>query len=67
MMRLLGQKTGTCFQRCLGLDGFNTMSEGGRYFALSFAIPADAPGVSYVFRRQTNETRRLDGVPARLP
>ena len=23
MMRLLGQKTGTCFQRCVGLDGLN--------------------------------------------
>ena len=23
IMRLLGQKTGTCFQRCVGLDGLN--------------------------------------------
>jgi len=25
MMRLLGQKTGTCFQRCVGLDGLNAL------------------------------------------
>ncbi|HDM10836.1 MAG TPA: 4-hydroxybutyryl-CoA dehydratase, partial [Desulfobacteraceae bacterium] len=25
MMRLLGQKTGTCFQRCVGLDGLNAV------------------------------------------
>jgi 4-hydroxybutyryl-CoA dehydratase/vinylacetyl-CoA-Delta-isomerase len=25
MMRLLGQKIGTCFQRCAGLDGLNTV------------------------------------------
>jgi 4-hydroxybutyryl-CoA dehydratase / vinylacetyl-CoA-Delta-isomerase len=156
MMRLLGQKTGTCFQRCVGLDGLNavyvttynmdrkygtnyherfknyllevqkndwmpsgamtdargdrslrpskqkhadtylhikerlkdgvvvagmkahitgainsheiltmptrTMGEGDKDFALSFAIPADTKGVFYIFSRQTNDTRRLDGV-----
>lgn len=155
MMRLLGQKTGTCFQRCVGLDGLNgvyvttydidqkygtnyhkrfkeyllevqkndwmpsgamtdargdrslrpseqkypdaylhikerlgdgiivsgikahitgainsheiitmptrTMGKEDRDFALSFAIPADTKGVTYVFSRQTNDTRRLDG------
>ena len=155
MMRLLGQKTGTCFQRCVGLDGLNgvyvttydidqkygtnyherfkkyllevqkndwlpsgamtdargdrslrpskqkhpdvylhikerledgiivsgtkahitgainsheiitmptrTMTEEDRDYALSFAIPADTKGVTYVFSRQTNDTRRLDG------
>ncbi|MFW6334469.1 MAG: 4-hydroxyphenylacetate 3-hydroxylase N-terminal domain-containing protein, partial [Desulfosalsimonas sp.] len=25
MMRLLGQKTGTCFQRCVGLDALNAL------------------------------------------
>ena len=25
MMRLLGQKTGTCFQRCVGFDGLNAL------------------------------------------
>lgn len=154
MMRLLGQKTGTCFQRCVGLDGLNgvyvttydmdqkygtdyherfknwlmdvqkndwmpagamtdargdrslrpskqkspdtylhikerkddgiivsgtkahitgainsheilvmptrTMGEEDKDFALSFAIPADAKGIRYVFSRQTNDTRRLD-------
>jgi 4-hydroxybutyryl-CoA dehydratase/vinylacetyl-CoA-Delta-isomerase len=156
MMRLLGQKTGTCFQRCVGLDGLNgiyvttydidqkygtnyherfkkylaevqkndwmpsgamtdargdrslrpskqkhpdvylhikerledgiivsgtkahitgainsheiiamptrTMTEDDRDYALSFAIPADTKGITYVFSRQTNDTRRLDGI-----
>lgn len=156
MMRLLGQKTGTCFQRCVGLDALNalyvttydmdlkygtdyherfkkyllevqkndwmpagamtdargdrslrpsrqkhrdvylrikerlpdgiivsgikahitgvinsheiitmptrTMTEEDRDYALSFAIPADAKGVTFIFSRQTNDTRRLDGV-----
>jgi 4-hydroxybutyryl-CoA dehydratase / vinylacetyl-CoA-Delta-isomerase len=156
MMRLLGQKTGTCFQRCVGLDGLNaiyvttyemdrkygtdyherfkkyllevqkndwmpagamtdargdrslrpsrqkrpgvylhikerlkdgivvsgtkthitgainsheiitmptrTMIEEDSNYALSFAIPADTKGVTFVFSRQTNDTRRLDGV-----
>lgn len=26
MLRVLGQKTGTCFQRCVGFDGLNTLS-----------------------------------------
>ncbi|MFQ6075496.1 MAG: 4-hydroxyphenylacetate 3-hydroxylase family protein [Candidatus Bathyarchaeia archaeon] len=26
MLRLLGRKTGTCFQRCTGLDGLNSLS-----------------------------------------
>ena len=25
MLRLLGQKTGSCFQRCVGMDGANAM------------------------------------------
>ena len=156
MMRLLGQKTCTCFQRCVGLDGLNgvyvttydidqkygtnyherfkkyllevqkndwmpsgamtdargdrslrpskqkhpdtylhikerledgiivsgikahitgainsheiitmptrTMGEEDKDYALSFAIPADTKGVKYIFSRQTNDTRRLDGV-----
>jgi len=156
MMRLLGQKTGTCFQRCVGLDGLNavyvttydidqkhgtnyherfkkyllevqkndwmpsgamtdargdrslrpskqtypdaylhikerlkdgiivsgikahitgainsheiitmptrTMGEEDRDYALSFAIPSNTKGVKFIFSRQTNDTRRLDGV-----
>jgi len=38
-----------------------TMGEEDRDYALSFAIPADTKGVTYVFSRQTNDTRRLDG------
>jgi len=155
MMRLLGQKTGTCFQRCVGLDGLcavyvttcdidqkygtnyherfrnyllevqendwmpsgamtdakgdrslrphdqkvsdaylhikerlddgiivsgvkahitgainsheiltmptRTMGEEDKDYALSFAIPSNTKGVTFVFSRQTNDTRRLDG------
>ncbi len=155
MMRLLGQKTGTCFQRCVGLDGLNavyitsfdidkkhgtnyherfkkylkyvqdndlmlagamsdpkgdrslrphqqpdpdmyvhvverrddgivvrgakahitgtvnsheilamptrTMGEEDKDYAVCFAVPVDAEGVTLVFGRQTNDTRRLDG------
>jgi 4-hydroxybutyryl-CoA dehydratase/vinylacetyl-CoA-Delta-isomerase len=25
LLRVLGQKTGTCFQRCVGLDGINAV------------------------------------------
>jgi len=154
MMRLLGQKTGTCFQRCVGLDGLcavyvttydmdqkhgtnyherfkkwlvevqkhdwmpsgamtdargdrslrpsqqknkdaylhikerteegiivsgvkahitgainsheiltmptRTMGEGDKDYALSFAVPSNTKGVTFVFSRQTNDTRRLD-------
>jgi len=154
MMRLLGQKTGTCFQRCVGLDGLNgvyvatydmdqkygtdyherfknwliqvqqndwmpsgamtdargdrslrpcqqknkdtylhikerlkdgiivsgvkahitgainsheiltmptrTMGEEDKDFALSFAVPSNTKGVTFIFSRQTNDTRRLD-------
>jgi 4-hydroxybutyryl-CoA dehydratase / vinylacetyl-CoA-Delta-isomerase len=30
-------------------------------YAVSFAIPSDAPGLIYIFGRQTNDTRRLEG------
>jgi 4-hydroxybutyryl-CoA dehydratase/vinylacetyl-CoA-Delta-isomerase len=39
-----------------------TMTEEDQDYALSFAIPADTKGVTYVFSRQTNDTRRLDGI-----
>jgi 4-hydroxybutyryl-CoA dehydratase/vinylacetyl-CoA-Delta-isomerase len=154
MMRLLGQKTGTCFQRCVGLDALNAlysityeidqkkgtpyherfknflhhvqekdlmsagamtdprgdrslrphqqknlnmylhvsdrgdqgivvngakahitgvvnsheiitlptraMGEEDRDFALAFAVPIDTKGITCVFARQTNDTRRLE-------
>jgi hypothetical protein len=34
----------------------------GRDYALAFAIPVDTKGVTLVFSRQTNDTRRLDGI-----
>ncbi|MFQ5711144.1 MAG: 4-hydroxyphenylacetate 3-hydroxylase family protein [Candidatus Geothermarchaeales archaeon] len=155
MMRLLGQRTGSCFQRCVGFDGLNTlyaitydiddefgtdyhqrfieyltrvqredlmvagamtdvkgdrgkrpheqedpdlylhvvekrddgivvrgaknhitgtvnsheilamptraMSERDEDYAVSFAVPVDAEGITLVFGRQTNDTRRLQG------
>ncbi|MFW5875029.1 MAG: 4-hydroxyphenylacetate 3-hydroxylase N-terminal domain-containing protein, partial [bacterium] len=154
MMRLLGQKTGTCFQRCVGLDALNALyvttydmdqklgtdyherfkkflayvqandlmsagamtdprgdrslrpskqknpntylritertDEGIRVsgskahitgainsheivvlptramgqedtdYAVAFAVPVDTEGISFIFSRQTNDTRRLD-------
>ncbi|MFP4193709.1 MAG: 4-hydroxyphenylacetate 3-hydroxylase family protein [Desulfobacterales bacterium] len=154
MMRLLGQKTGTCFQRCVGLDALNALyvttydmdaklgtdyhdrfrkflahvqsrdlmpagamtdPRGDRAqrpskqknpnvylriteknndgiivngakahitgainsheivvlptramgpedadYSVSFAVPVDAEGISFIFSRQTNDTRRLD-------
>jgi len=154
MMRLLGQKTGTCFQRCVGLDALNALycttydmdqKNGTAYhqafrvflaqvqqkdlmsagamtdprgdrslrpsqqknpnaylhiskrtkdgiivkgakahitgvinsheivalptramgaddadFAVAFAVPVDAPGIRYIFSRQTNDSRRLE-------
>jgi 4-hydroxybutyryl-CoA dehydratase/vinylacetyl-CoA-Delta-isomerase len=38
------------------------MGEDDKDYALSFAIPADTKGIAYIFSRQTNDTRRLDGV-----
>jgi 4-hydroxybutyryl-CoA dehydratase/vinylacetyl-CoA-Delta-isomerase len=40
MLRLLGQTTGTCFQRCVGLDALNTL------YATSFEVDA-AEGTDY--------------------
>ena len=154
MMRLLGQKTGTCFQRCVGLDALNAlysttfdmdekngtqyhqnfktflgyvqekdlmsagamtdprgdrslrpseqtspnaylhitekgkdgiivngakahitgainsheiivlptraMGEPDTRFAVAFAVPVNAPGIKFIFSRQTNDSRRLD-------
>lgn len=40
MMRLLGQKTGTCFQRCVGLDGLNSL------YAITYDMDAKL-GTSY--------------------
>ena len=155
MQRLLGQKTGCCFQRCVGYDGFNavdsvtydidqefgteynkrfraylehvqeedlvvdgamtdpkgnrrlapsdqadpdmflrvvdrkadgivvrgakahqtgainsheilvmptqTMREEDKDYAVCFAVPADAPGILYVYGRQSCDTRRMEG------
>ncbi len=40
MLRLLGQATGTCFQRCVGLDALNTM------YAVTYEID-EANGTDY--------------------
>lgn len=40
MLRLLGQATGTCFQRCVGLDALNTM------YAVSYELD-EAYGTDY--------------------
>jgi len=38
-----------------------TMTEDDKDYALSFAVPVDTKGITFVFSRQTNDTRRLDG------
>lgn len=30
-------------------------------YAVAFAVPSDTPGLKYIFGRQTNDTRRLEG------
>ena len=37
-----------------------TMREQDRDYALSFAVPADAPGVLYIYGRQSCDTRRME-------
>jgi len=43
MQRLLGQKTGSCFQRCVGMDAFNAV------YSTTFEID-DKYGTSYNYR-----------------
>ncbi|MFQ5827303.1 MAG: 4-hydroxyphenylacetate 3-hydroxylase family protein [Dehalococcoidia bacterium] len=37
------------------------LSPGEEDYAISFAVPADTPGLVYIFGRQTNDTRKLEG------
>ena len=55
MLRLLGQTTGTCFQRCVGLDAVNAT------YAVSFEVDA-ANGTDYHqrFRRFLERVQRDD-------
>ena len=55
MQRRLGQVTGTCFQRCVGMDGINTM------FSITHDVDA-AHGTGYAgrFRTWLAEMQRLD-------
>ena len=50
MLRLLGQKTGTCFQRCVGLDALNAL------YAVSYEID-QAKGTDYFERFKRYLTR----------
>ncbi|MDD5524280.1 MAG: 4-hydroxyphenylacetate 3-hydroxylase N-terminal domain-containing protein, partial [Smithella sp.] len=58
MQRLLGQKTASCFQMCVGMDAIN--KEDADY-AVSFVAPADAEGIYYIYGRQSCDTRKLEG------
>jgi len=40
-----------------------TMSEADRDWAVSFAVPADTPGIVYVYGRQSGDTRKLEQSP----
>jgi 4-hydroxybutyryl-CoA dehydratase/vinylacetyl-CoA-Delta-isomerase len=55
MLRLVGQETGTCFQRCVGLDGLNAL------WSVTFEIDR-ARGTDYHarFRRFLEEVQRRD-------
>ena len=55
MLRLLGQTTGTCFQRCVGLDALNAT------YAITYEIDA-AEGTDYHqrFRRYLERVQRDD-------
>jgi len=39
------------------------MREGEEDFAVSFAVPADTKGITYVLGRQASDTRKLEGSP----
>lgn len=39
------------------------MREGEEEFAVSFAVPAGAPGVTFVLGRQPSDTRKMEGTP----
>jgi 4-hydroxybutyryl-CoA dehydratase / vinylacetyl-CoA-Delta-isomerase len=55
MLRLIGQETGTCFQRCVGLDGLNAV------WATTFEVD-QAKGTDYHarFRRFLERVQRED-------
>ncbi len=55
MLRLLGQKTGTCFQRCVGLDALNAL------YAISYEID-QGEGTDYHerFKRYLEEVQDQD-------
>lgn len=38
-----------------------TMAEADKEYAVSFAIPADSPGIVYIYGRQSSDTRKLEG------
>lgn len=39
------------------------MTEEDRDYAVSFAVPSDAPGLIYIYGRQSCDTRKLEGSP----
>ena len=55
MLRLLGQTTGTCFQRCVGLDAINAI------YAVSYETD-EANGTSYHERRLRRKENRCASV-----
>src|SRR5438093_304149 len=59
MQRKLGQLTGTCFQRCVGMDALNSLYS--TTYEIVGAIPADAEGITYIYGRQSCDTRSMEG------
>jgi 4-hydroxybutyryl-CoA dehydratase/vinylacetyl-CoA-Delta-isomerase len=54
-------QTGACNSHEIIVMPTIAMREGDEDFAVSFSCPADAPGVFYVYGRQSCDTRKLEG------
>lgn len=54
MLRLLGQKTGTCFQRCVGMDAINAV------FITTFEIDKKYDNKTRYHQRFTNYVKKLE-------
>jgi 4-hydroxybutyryl-CoA dehydratase/vinylacetyl-CoA-Delta-isomerase len=54
-------QTGACNSHEIIVMPTIAMREGDEDFAVSFSCPADAPGVFYIYGRQSCDTRKLEG------
>jgi 4-hydroxybutyryl-CoA dehydratase/vinylacetyl-CoA-Delta-isomerase len=54
-------QTGSVFAHELIVMPTMTMQQGEEDYAVSFAVPGDARGITYIVGRQTNDGRKLEG------